>query len=78
VRERLFRGICGPPEQLNVILGLFEARQSEITTLLTDASYLSERIRRRTLRYVDEFYRTITDDRRVERALISKCREPKP
>jgi hypothetical protein len=76
VRDRLFRGICGPPELLNATLGLFEVRQSEIQALFEDADFLNERSRNRALRYVEEFYETISDDRRVERELISKCREP--
>ena len=76
VRDRLFRGICGPPQPLNVTLGLFEARRAEIQAVFEDAGVLGDRTRSRTLRYVEEFFETISDDRRVERELISKCRKP--
>jgi hypothetical protein len=76
VRDRLFRGICGPPEPLNAALGLLEARQAEIQALFEEADFLSQRSRSRALRYIEEFFETISDDRRVERELISKCREP--
>ena len=76
VRDRLFRGICGPPEPLNATLGLFESRRLEITALFEEAGFLSERSRNRTLQYIEDFYRTISDDRRVEREFLSKCRTP--
>lgn len=76
VRERLFRGICGSPESLNVTLGSFEVLRAEIQSLFEEADFLSQRSRSRSLRYIDEFFETISDDRRVERELISKCRGP--
>lgn len=76
VRNRLFRGICGPPEHLNAALGIFESYQPEIQALFEEAEFLSDRSRSRSLRYVEEFYDTIMDDRKVERELLSKCRQP--
>jgi hypothetical protein len=76
VRDRLFRGICGPPGFLNGALGLFEIHQPEIKALFEEAEFLNDRSRSKALRYLEEFYRTIEDDRRVERELLSKCREP--
>jgi hypothetical protein len=76
VRDRLYRGICGPPEELNATLGLFEARSPEIQALFEEADFLSDRSRARSLRYIDEFFRTISDDRRIRREFLSKCRTP--
>jgi hypothetical protein len=76
VRERLFRGICSPQEQLNRALGMFEVYESEVRGLFENADFLNDRNRSKALRYVEEFYRTITDDRRVEREFLSKCRNP--
>lgn len=76
VRDRRFRGVCGPPEHLNDALGVFEIHQPEIKALFEEAEFLSDRSRNKALRYLEEFYSTIADDRRVERELLSKCREP--
>lgn len=76
VRERLFRGICGSPHQLNGALGTFEVHESEIRALFEDADFLSDRVRSKSLRYVDEFYDTISDDRSVQREFLAKCRTP--
>ncbi len=76
VRDRLFRGICGPPGPLNETLGLFEVRQAEIKALFEEAYFLSPRSRSRSLSYIEDFFETISDDRQVERGMISKCREP--
>jgi hypothetical protein len=76
VRERRFRGICGEPRHLDVALGTFEVQESEIRALFEDASFLNERNRRRVLDYVEEFYGTIADERKVQREFLSKCRTP--
>ena len=51
-------------------------RQAEIKALFEEADFLSPRSRSRSLSYIEEFFETISDDRRVERGTISKCREP--
>jgi hypothetical protein len=76
VRDRLYRGICGPVGPLNAALGYFESSRLEIQALFEDPLFLSYRSRSRALRYIEEFYGTISDDRRLERDLLSKCRTP--
>jgi hypothetical protein len=74
VRERIFRGICGAPHELHGSLGTFEVHEPEIRALIESASFLSERNRRRTLNYAEDFYRVIADNRTVTREFLSKCR----
>jgi len=74
VRERLYRGICDAPQSLNGALGAFEVYRPEIQSLFENAEALSDRTRSKALRYIDEFYETIMDDRKVARELLSKCR----
>jgi len=76
VRERYYRGICGPSAELNATLGLFESYQTEIEELFENAEYLSARSRSGALSYVSDFFRTISDDRRVGREFLSRCRTP--
>ena len=76
VRERLFRGVCGPLEALNAALGRFEAVKPEILSLFEVKSLLSNRARSRATQYIEDFYRTIADDRKVNREMVSKCRSP--
>ncbi len=76
VRERLFRGICGPVKHLNAALGLFEDREPEIRGLFENAGYLSERNRERALQYIDDFYEIAANDGRVQSEILSKCRTP--
>lgn len=76
VRERLFRGICGPVEPFNAALRLFENREPEIRGLFENAGYLSERNRERALQYVDEFFEIIADPGKVQSEILSKCRTP--
>jgi len=74
VRERIFRGICGAPHELNGSLGAFEVHEREIRALIEGASFLSGRNRTRALDYADEFFRIIADNRSVTREFLSKCR----
>jgi hypothetical protein len=76
VRTRVFRGVCGRPEHLNGALEMFEIHRPEIRAIFEEAEFLSDRSRNKAVRYLEEFYRTIADDRRVERELLSRCRGP--
>jgi hypothetical protein len=72
-RERLYRGRCENNGHLPATLDLFRARRSEIEQLVREQAELEKSTRKSSLRFIEEFYKTIDDPKRVNRNLTSKC-----
>ena len=75
VRTRLYRGLCRHNDQLSAALGQFQAQSGAIYAALEDP-LLDSGTRKELRRYVDDFFRQISDPRRVERELYRTCRGP--
>ena len=75
VRDRLFRGACLSPEAYARAFALFAARREAIVALYHDeiGRRLAPRAVEETLRYFDEFYRTIADPQAAQRAITGAC-----
>ena len=74
VRQRLYRGYCGPEAQLESTLQAFRARKEDIYALYRAEERLDSRRVGQMVDYLDEFYETIEDPSKVERRLIRSCR----
>jgi hypothetical protein len=75
VRERLFRGVCRPREDLEAVFPLFLEKRNEIYELTRTLPGLDPVRVQDTIGYLDEFYEIIADPERVEREMMSSCRE---
>lgn len=75
VRDRLYRGYCGPPEEVHKVVALFKEKKDAIYALYSDeiGKMLRPNTVKETLSYFDDFYNTIKDQRRVEREIIDEC-----
>jgi hypothetical protein len=73
VRERLYRGRCANNERLEATLQQFRDQRQAIESLVIDQPALSKRERKRTLRYIDDFYKTVDSPRRVNDRLLEAC-----
>ncbi|HEX6631141.1 MAG TPA: hypothetical protein VF048_08620 [Gemmatimonadaceae bacterium] len=76
VRQRLYRGHCAPAEAYARVFALFQARRDSIVALYHDpvGRLLEPRTVERTLRYFDDFYRTIGDAGDARHAILDACR----
>ncbi len=74
VRQRLYRGLCLSNDYLEASLERFRQARGAIAALPDQLPGLSGRSLRSTRRYIDEFYATIDDPRRVDRELREECR----
>jgi hypothetical protein len=72
VRERLYRGFCRPPEYLNEAIAQTIAMRTQFEALFSEQIGLADGERRKALKYLDSYYKTVEDPSRRERAL--KCR----
>jgi hypothetical protein len=75
VRQRLYRGICRPREELEAAFPLFEERREAIYELVRTLPGLDPERLEDTIEYLDEFYEIIGDPRKVQRELLNRCRD---
>lgn len=74
VRERRYRGYCISDLSLfNPVLEEFIRLKSDIYKLYTDCKLLDEKYSKSTLRYLDEFYATISNTKAWQKAFAYPC-----
>jgi hypothetical protein len=70
VRERLNRGFPRTMEELKLAVKLFNERKDKIIGLIKNNEYLSARNKANSVDYVEDFYKTINDDRELKRVFV--------
>lgn len=73
-KSRKYRGFCFEPEQLNAAVAHVTAERENTIAMVSDTSHVSERTAKRSLRYMEEFYEDLNDQRRYQREIIENCR----
>jgi len=75
VRDRLFRGFCTPREAFTRVFALFNEKKPQIYALYNDqvGSLMDRGVAKETLKYFDDFYRTINDPRLARRNILEAC-----
>lgn len=75
VRRRLFRGYCTEADAYAKVFSLFKEKKPEIYALYNDeiGKLMDRGTVKETLRYYDEFYKTINDPRSAKRSIIESC-----
>jgi hypothetical protein len=80
VRERLYRGYCVPLDVYPKVFELFNAKKDAIYALYRDS--LGKRMQpedvKETLRYFDDFYRTINSPTAAKQSIADACLGTKP
>ena len=74
VTQRVYRGRCPFNEFVPDSLAAFEAMRAPIYELIETQEELDERSRKHLRRFVDRFYKDVSEPVRVERNILSKCR----
>lgn len=73
VEERLYRGNCQTEDELQSTLDRFLARKDEILELWT-SDLLDSGNRKRAARYMEDFFKNISNPRSVRADLVNTCR----
>jgi hypothetical protein len=75
VRQRLFRGYCAPPEEFEQVFAWFNDRKDAIYALYTDeiGQLLDPKYRDETIKYYDDFYKTINDRGLARDRIVRSC-----
>jgi hypothetical protein len=74
ITERVYRGFPRTIEELNMTLKLFHEKKDAIYSLINSFTPLTERSRKTMTGYLDEFYRTISNENDVKHNFIDKAR----
>jgi len=75
LRDRLYRGYCAPDAEYPKAFALFDSKKEAIYGLYKDkvGSLLSPKIVEETLKYFDEFYKTIDNPKNAKSDIIEAC-----
>ena len=75
VRDRLFRGYCTPTEEYSKVFDLFREKKDAIYGLYQDdiGKMMKKDQVDQTLKYYDDFYKTINDPRAANREIVKEC-----
>ena len=74
VRQRLYRGLCGSDEDLQVTFDLFRTQRQTLYDIFEQSDELSDRSKSQTVQYFDAFFSTIDDPRKTGREFTNRCR----
>ncbi|UCG86841.1 MAG: hypothetical protein JSW71_23595 [Gemmatimonadota bacterium] len=74
VRQRLYRGRCREPDQLDVTIPAFLRQKEAIYALVQGQEGLDEKRVEDAVKYLDEFYEIIEDPNKVRRQIRDRCR----
>ena len=73
VQQRLFRGFCRQPGEYDKTIQVFIDKKEEIYNLYLDFPYLSDNVKKNTLKYYDQFYDIVTDPKKVKKQIYYAC-----
>lgn len=73
VRQRLYRGRCDNNEHVAASVQAFLHKKKAIYDLVNGNELYEPRTRDKTLRFLNDFYATISDPKRVQEKLIDTC-----
>ncbi|MDZ7768737.1 MAG: hypothetical protein U5K38_06530 [Woeseiaceae bacterium] len=73
VRTRLYRGYCDVNDALEPALQTLRGKRTDILALIRQQEGLDDRSRDRSLRYVEDFYKTIDKPATIKRRMLSRC-----
>lgn len=74
VRTRWYRGFCRPDAELQLVLDEFRQRREEIYHTCRNVPFLSEKDLNKTIKYMDQFFKTLENPRAVKVAFHQNCR----
>ena len=73
VDERLYRGYCRSMETYKQHFDFFEEKKNEIYGLYANFDILKHREQKRILKYLDDFYNVISDERSIKSEFLDAC-----
>jgi len=74
VTQRVYRGFLRTPEELDAAIQVFNNKKEDIYNLINNFELLSANVKKASITYLDDFYKTINNPKDVKYVFITKCR----
>lgn len=74
ITDRYYRGYCVSTPVMGAVIDEFRAQRQAMQALIDSEPHLDPTFRAKTERYLDGFFATLDDPRRVQREIIDHCR----
>ena len=74
VRTRYYNGLCQRREVLDHAIAEIQSKRDEITALFENTTELSANRRRRTLKFIDQYFEILDNPNKLEAQIIGRCR----
>jgi len=74
VTQRVYRGYCTHNDELPAAIAVLNEKRRELEELFDENALPNPQARKRALKYIDGFYDTINNPRKMESRIISECR----
>jgi hypothetical protein len=74
VTQRVYRGYCSHNDEIPAAIAIFNEKRPELEELVNENALPNPQARKRALKYIDAFYTTINNPRKVESRIVSECR----
>jgi hypothetical protein len=74
VRTRYYRGYCRPDAELQLALDEFRQRKEKIYETCRSVPFLTEKELEKTIKYMDQFFKTIENPKAVDVEFHRTCR----
>lgn len=74
IHDRIYRGFCVPDDVMDATVAKFLQARDAIDGIVSDTTFVSNRVANRSLNYVDDFYQIIEDPEELQSEIIEECR----
>lgn len=77
VTQRVYRGLCVPVDTLRAVIADLKAKRPQLEALYKDdlGKLMGSMMTSSSLRYIDDFYADIGNERILQREIVAKCRK---
>lgn len=73
-RQRLYRGYCRHTDGLDEAIAAALDTQNSVENLINNSEFASERTKTRAIKFFEDYYEMLGDDKKIQRSLVRKCR----
>ena len=74
VTTRYYRGLCQPPGVLEDAIEHVQSKREEIIGLFTNSKELEPKTKKKTLKFIEDYFEILDDPGKVKKEIVGRCR----
>ncbi len=74
VTTRYYRGLCQPPGVLEDAIAHVQSKREEIIGLFTDLRELEPKTKKKTLKFIRDYFDILDDPKKISKEIVGRCR----